>query len=145
MAQQIIISLRDETSERKFSKSSTAVIKSATKTKTEESLAEPVGAVLGVAKQQAISAAKSGTGLNIDVKSFTNAITGPAAIATIAVTALKFAKYAFDRVNDISQRLNEYEDIRLRAGGTNRGLVNQYGVRRNIFGRYVTPGTYFRR
>ena len=147
--QQIVISLEDQTSDRRFSNSSTSkmAVNSATKTKTEGAVSEPTAteAIVGVAKQQALSAAQSATGFNIDVQAIGSRLAGPAAAATIAITALQFAKYAFNRVNDISQRLNEYEDVRLRAGGADRGPVNQYGMRRNIFGRNVTSGTYFRR
>lgn len=140
------IVLTDETSDGRFLKSNTGdnILKTATETKTEKvvsgastpSTAKTLATHFG---QQGIDKVSGGaTGFA------TNLMSNP---VTIAVAAISFAKYAFDKVQDINNRLNQVDDLRMRAGGAGRGEVNQHGLRRNIFGRNTTSGfgSYIRR
>lgn len=142
----IVIKVQDDTSSGNYSKNDMAQLttNTAIKPKTETSLIQK-STSNQVAKTMGMSAANTVTG------GMAGQAMGLAASAAtpigIAMLALTIAQKAYARFEDVNRRLNETDDIRLQAGGSTRGEVNQQNLRRRVIGGRVVggQGTYIRR
>ncbi len=144
---EININLNDNTEDSRFStniKVEDNTIKAATQTKTDITKKGSTGS-------QSVVKAIGGNVANTVTGGMSGQLSAMAAsMATpvgIAMLALIVAQKAYARYEAINAKLNENDELRLRAGGSTRGTVNQRNVRRRVFGGRIIggQGTYIRR